>query len=454
MFRFLSNMLFIVILFLLVTAMPLSKDILTINIFQPVIESPSEEVPVTVTYKLDGAPSSIDYTPDQIEFSIESTPHSFSESLYENIEVLVYDGEQLISTTNLKDLSPTFENKDENTDRITFSLKTIVDALKANQYHVEIKGTDSSLFSETLSFMISNEKFDKLALETMNESVSGKLTLNLYYPTEHYELLVPVTRTIIYPKNRSRTTLKELDKGPASGLGLIQGDSIWPYASKLAVKGRNASVYIYNPEYVAFENNFKIAVDALTYTLTSLDFIDQTNFYIDNSKAKSFDGVDLKENFTPRTQNLAYLSYCKDSDYMLLVPMPLETIISPEKALTEDIISNSKLLWDALKSPIFSAAVEKSAPYLNSTIPRDIDLKDVKFEAGKLTLGVDNAFNNAFNGHDAYIKQMLNSIAKSYYSLDGITEVYITVNGESPADFHGYDLTQALANPPFINLEP
>ncbi len=454
MFRFLSNMLFIVILFLLVTAMPLSKDILTINIFQPVIDTPSEEIPVVVTYKLTGASSSIDYTPDQIEFSIVSTPHSFSESLYENIEVLVYDGEQLISTTNLKDLSPSFKNKDENTDQITFSLKTIVDALKANQYHVEIKGTDSSLFSETLNFMISNEKFDKLALDTMDEAVSGKLTMKLYYPTENYELLVPVTRTVNYPKNRSRTTLKELDKGPESGLGLIQGDAIWPYASKLAVKGRNASVYIYNPEYVAFENNFKTAVNALTYTLTSLDFIDKTNFYIDNSKAKPFGGVDLKETFVPRTENLAYLSYSKDSDYMLLVPMPLEDILKSENALTEDTVSNSKLLWEALKSPRLSASIEKSAPYITNTIPRDIELKDVKFENGQLILGVDTAFNNAFNGHDAYIKQMLNSIAKSYYSLDGVTEVYITVNGESPTDFHGYDLTQPLDNPSFINLEP
>ncbi|GAU78066.1 GerMN domain-containing protein [Fusibacter sp. 3D3] len=454
MFRFLSNMLFIVILFLLVTAMPLSKDVLTINIFQPVIDTPSEEVPVMTTYKLEGAPSSIDYTPDQIEFSIVSTPHAFSESLYEGIEVLVYDGDQLISTTNLKDLSPAFENKDEHTDQIAFSLKTIVDALKANQYHVEIKGTENSAFSETLDFMISNEKFDKLALETMRESVSGKLTLNLYYPTDNYELLVPVTRIINYPDNRSRTALKELDKGPASTLGLIQGDSIWPYASKLAVKSRNASVYIYKPEYVAFENNFQAAVDAITYTLTSLDFIDQTNFYIDNSKAKPFGSVDLKQTFTPRTQNFAYLSYNKDSDYMLLVPTPVESLLDTGTALTEDVSSNAKLLWQVLKTPHFNDSLVKSAPYLNSTIPRDIELKEVIFEAGKLTLSVDQAFDNAFNGHDAYIKQMLNSISKSYYSLEGVTEVHILVNSESPVDFHGYDLTQPLVNPTFINLEP
>ncbi|MBF4695417.1 GerMN domain-containing protein [Fusibacter ferrireducens] len=454
MFRFLSNMLFIVILFLLVTAMPLSKDILTINIFQPVIEKPTEVVPVETTFALEGHFSSIDYTPDEIEFSIVSTPHDFSETLYDAIEVCVYDGEQLISTTSLKDLSPTLVNSNENTDQISFSLKSITDVLKANHYRVEIKGTSEGPFNETLTLVISNEKFDKLSLEAIDEAPDGKLAMRLYYPTDAYELLVPISRIVDYPKNRSRTTLKELDKGPTVGLGLPVGDSIWPYASKLSVRSGNASVYVYNPEYIAFENDFKPAVDAITYTLTSLDFIDQTNFYIDNTKRKSYGGVNLEQNFIPRTDNLAYLNYNKDSNYMLLAPVFIELLTEDDEALSSDVLENAKTLWKVLSSPHFSASLEKSSLYLSGSIPTGTELKAVNFDAGKLTLGVDNSFNNAFSGHEAYVKQMLLSIAKSFNSLEGVDEVYFTINGESPTDFYGYDLSKPLTNPAFINLEP
>ncbi len=455
MFRFLSNMLFIVILFLLVTVMPLSKDILTINIFQPVIEKPTEVVPVETTFALEGNFSSIDYTPDEIEFSIVTTPHAFSEALYSQVEVSVYDGDQLISTTNLSELSPSLISSTENSDQISFSLKTITDVLKANSYRVEIKGTTDSPFEEDLQLIISNEKFDKLALNSLTEAPAGKLTISLYYPTEGYEMLIPISRTVNYPENRSRTTLKELDKGPASGLGLPTGDTIWPYASKLSVKSGEASVYIYWPEYNAFENNFKPAVDAITYTLTSLDFIDQTNFYIDSNKPKSFGGVDLKQSFVPRTQNIAYLNYSKDSDYMLLAPLPLESLImSSTDDLSTDVISNAKILWQALSTPIYGTDLEKNSKYLSGTIPGGTELKSVTLESGSLMLGVDSSFSNSFNGHEAYINQMLLSISKSFASLENVTDVYLTINGESPSDFYGYDLTKPLPNPNYINLEP
>lgn len=454
MFRFLSNMLFIVILFLLVTAMPLSKDILTINIFQPVIEKPTEVVPVETTFALEGNFSSIDYTPDEIEFSIVTTPHAFSEALYSQIEVSVYDGEQLISTTNLNDLSPRLVSSDQNTDQISFSLKSITDVLKANHYRVEIKGTNDSPFKEALTMTISNEKFDKMALDAINEAPVGKLAMRLYYPTDGYELIVPVSRLVNYPENRSRTTLKELDKGPVAGLGLPVGDAIWPYASKLSVKSGDASVYVFWPEYNPFENNFKPAVDAITYTLTSLDFIDQTNFYIDSNKPKSYGGVDLKQSFVPRTDNLAYLNYSKDSDYMLLAPISIELVNQNNEVLSTDVLSNAKVLWSTLSAPHLSISLEKTSPYISGSIPTGTELKAVSFEAGRLTLGVDSSFSNAFSGHEAYIKQMLLSISKSFNSLEGVNEVYLTINGDSPSDFYGYDLSKPLPDPAFINLEP
>ncbi len=450
MFRFLSNMIFILILFLLVTAMPLSKDVLTINLFQPVIESPAEEPNIATTYHLKSHFDSIDYTPDSIEFSIESTPYKFAEPLLAEMEVKLYDSDQLINTSKLSDLSPHIENADASSDKVAFSMQSIIDSLKPNQYKIVI---DGPVFEESLTAILSNEKFDKKALTALETAENGKLTMSLYYPTDDYKLLIPVSRVVASPSNRSRATLKELDKGPSSVLGLLQGDAIWPYASKLAIKGGDASVYIYSPEYSGFEDKFQVAVDAITQTLASLDFVDKANFYIDNSKSKPFGGVDLTKTYMPRRENLAYLSYNKGSDYMLLIPLKLEEL-SPEFTGTEEIAEQARLLFKVLQSPQIGEAYTSSQAYINSTVPKDVTLEQVGYDGGTLILGFNQAFSKAYNGHSEYIRQMMLSLSKSFNSLASVESVIITINGEVISDYYGYNLAEPLPNPEFINLEP
>lgn len=451
MVRFFSNMLFIIIIFLLLTAMPLSTDILTINIFQPVAEIPKTEEPIHLSYTLFGQFDSIDYTPEYISFSIKSDSSVNLDPPLNSIEIDIYDGEQLLSSTSLDKLSPSYKPLEDGSFEITAQISSILDAFKPSLYRMEIRGAEGSNVYEKISLLLSNEAYDKKLLKANSENTRGMFGITLYYPTEAYELLIPISRHIKWPDNRARAILRELDNGPATNLGLISGDNIWPYSHNLTISSGVASVHLRKSEYQGFEANFDKAVAAITGSLISLETITEATFYLDNSNSTPFGGVDLKQRFTHRSENLAYLSYTNNSEYMLMLPVPFESLgIEKEASVEEKCLA----VWASLSSPRTSEIYPESTKFIYPTIPMDIKPQTIAFNDGKLTIDVSETFQNAYAGSQQYIDRMLLSIGKSYYSIADIKEVYITINGEAPQSFYGHDLTIPLKNPIYLNLEP
>lgn len=446
MLKFFTNLLFIVILFLLVSGMPVNTELMELNPFRPVVEQPSDTETID-EYTLELIEPAAIYNPDSIQFQISSSGNSLPDNLLDQV-TLSLTGEVsdsiLYKVSDLQALSTV--SSGIGTKTYSLDLGAIYPDLPMGSYtlHLDVDaGAEHFTGNESMAFDILS--FDKTYLWSSNKESSGQLTMTLYMPTKDYQYLVPLTRSVPYPENRSRTTYKALHAGPKEGLGLLEGEGVIPYASKIYISQGLASVYIYWPEQNDFEDTFDTVVESVTNSLGSLDFVDSAKFYIDNADSTPFGGVDLKAVYTPTTDNNVYVGYSNESDYMMLLPIHLSQV----EETSDDPIH---LIWDVLVGQNTSYP---ASPGLFTTIPANVRLNDYTLtDEGYLTLDVSSEFIEPFQGENEYINLMMDSILYSYTSLDTVNSVQITIDGQVVTDYFGYNLS--IPNTPnlHINLEP
>lgn len=448
MLKFLTNLLFIFILFILVSGVPVNTDILEFNPFQPVVED-QEEVPIISTYTLiSPEQSSSAVNPSEFAFDITASDGTIDDSITQQITVKLEGNgiDPIVKRANLinfKDMtSPSIDKK-----HYEFTLDNLSTNLPTGEYTLTINADPDDTFENPFSGQITRSfsmiDTSKTYIWSSQKEHSSLLTMTLYMPTTDYEYVIPLTRTINYPSNRSRTLYKALHQGPNHDLGLLKTESVIPYASKIYVSNGLASVYIYSPEQEGYEDKFDKVVESITNSLCSLDFIDRVNFYIDN-RQESFGGVDLTQTFEPTTQDNVYLGYSHDSNYMMLIPIHLAD-------LSDQSDDQVTLIWDVLTGHNQSYRPSKG---IFASIPSDVALNSYTLVDGVLILDVNEAFKDAYNGENEYINLMMDSILYSFTSLDNVDSVEITVDGQVLTEFNGYNLSIPNMANKYINLEP
>ncbi len=448
MLKFLTNLLFIFILFILVSGVPVNTDILEFNPFQPVVED-QEEVPIISTYTLiSPEQSSSAVNPSEFAFDITTSDGTIDDSITQQITVKLEGNgiDPIVKRANLinfKDMtSPSIDKK-----HYEFTLDNLSTNLPTGEYTLTINADPDDTFENPFSGQITRSfsmiDTSKTYIWSSQKEHSSLLTMTLYMPTTDYEYVIPLTRTINYPSNRSRTLYKALHQGPNHDLGLLKTESVIPYASKIYVSNGLASVYIYSPEQEGYEDKFDKVVESITNSLCSLDFIDRVSFYIDN-RQESFGGVDLTQTFEPTTQDNVYLGYSHDSDYMMLIPIHLAD-------LSDQSDDQVTLIWDVLTGHNQSYRPSKG---IFASIPSDVALNSYTLVDGVLILDVNEAFKDAYNSENEYINLMMDSILYSFTSLDNVDSVEITVDGQVLTEFNGYNLSIPNMANKYINLEP
>lgn len=451
MLKFLTNLLFIFILFILVSGVPVNTDILDFNPFQPVVEE-QDETPIIATYTLDPSEESVSaINPSQFAFDIQSSEGPVADAITNQI-TLTLEGNGIETITQSADLlnfenmtSPTVDQK-----HYEFALDDISPQLPIGEYTLTIEATPDDTFENPftgqLSYSFSIIDLNKTYIWSSQKEYANLLTMTLYMPTTDYEYLIPLTRTVNYPSNRSRTLYKALHQGPNHDLGLLKTESVIPYASKIYVSNGLASVYIYSPEQDAYEDKFDKVVESITNSLCSLDFIDRVTFYLDD-RQESFGGVDLTQTFEPTNQDNVYLGYSHDSDYMMLIPIHLSDL----ETQTDNSDDQINLVWDVLNGHNQSYTPSEG---IFASVPSNVSLNSYTLTDGVLILDVSQAFADAYNGENEYINLMMDSILYSYTSIEGVDSVEITVDGQVLTEYNGYNLSIPNMANKYINLEP
>ena len=453
-------------LFILLSGIPLNIDVLDINPLRPNIETPiATETPVN--YILSDSITLSSINPESVDVEIltsdNKTPSdAFLTSI--SVGITAYDPEKVLKiddtdaqeneslyTTVFFPLD-TFAYSISNTDNESkFTLKIQLDQIESHfvpgYYHIDITSDyNNSPVTSDGYFTWYDEKL--LYLGTSDDEINGRLTMTLYIPTKDYQYLVPISKRVPYPDNRSRTLYRNLHAGAIEELNLISEPTL-PYASRIYINSGIASIYIYSPEQEGYEEHFETVIEAITNSMTSLDFITDATFFIDGKQNITFGGIDLSQRFTSSKKDTAYVGYSNASDYMMLMPIHLSEVAEINADRYQMMLSI--LQGDNASYPMTVGILP--------TVPAQIELVSYNLTDGLLTLNMNALFTSLYNDlpletATTYARLMVDSILYSYTSLEDVNQVVITADGASITDYYGIDLSEPLIPQHYINMEP
>jgi len=450
MLKFLTNTLFIIILFVLLSGMPVNTDIMSVSVFNPVVEPMITEAPTAQNFKLSDTVEINAYNPETLSIAVTGDVNDFTDFSFSNLEIKITTENGYNELINADTLNPIWAENSNSNERIaSFDLSKLKPLLSEDLYSLTIYSNLDNISGQSEgTFYIST--LNKVFLKSSEQVISGKLYMTLFYPTRDYNHLVPITQVVTYPENRTRTLYKALYAGPIDTLGLYtSNDGILPYAPRIYVKNGMASVYFNASELTDYTDHAPLILESITNTLSGLDFISEVNFYQNNTHSGLFGSEDLSKTYQPVSENLTYYGYSNASDYMMLIPIKSE-ILNTESVLardTDDIMRT----WKNLSS---THATLQVADGFFPTVPSNVYLKKYSFENGILTLDVSDTFLNSFKGSEEYNALMVESILYSFTSLRDIQSVKITVDDQPLVNFYGYNFSESQSPNAYINLAP
>lgn len=437
MHRILPNVLFLLIIFILATAFPLSTDILSLNLSTTIVENPIDDI--VVPAKLEPVlPTEHDrYAFENISFEIHSSTGLFPAAVLSDYEIIVLQHGMAIERIALMDLSPNFIDRGEGKKLVTLPKSQLLDSRASGYYTFSIVYNEDVL---DYTWFGSNMVYDKTMLRTSNSLSSGQLNFTLFFPTSDYKHVVPITRMVPLPSNRWRALYTALVNGPKNGLGLTELVPAVPYAPNIRISQSVANIYMYSANMTGYEDKFPTVIDAITKTFMTLGPLDGVKFFVNDSSA-TYSGSDLTQTYTQDAVSSVFLGYSHNSDFMMLLPIKLESATFEERV--DEIWQSLKLTRETLNN----------IQGIIQVIPDEVQLLSHTNENGVLTLDVSEPFEQLFESQIEYRNLLVYSILYSYTSLPEVDSVILTVNG-SPYKGADFDFTTSIVPNRFYNMEP
>lgn len=441
MFKLITNLFFIIMLFIFLSGMPLNLDLVDIDPFQPVIETPIEtETPIHYTLS---DQMTLDFnTSKTLTFEILASEASEPTSEFlQSITISFNNGDQTNGYT-LSDFNYSLSNSSNAlaTD-VVLNLEDF-DLLSQSSYFEVVIDSSSDTNTNVIKGSFNTLLLDKTYLEGANDEVNGDFSTTIYYPSSDYTYLIPLSIRMNYPENRTRATFIALYEDGPMDLNLYPSPSV-PYAPRIYIKGGVASVYLYAYDYTAFETNFQMASQAIINTLTAMPLIDAVKLYLDDQDATPYGGVDLKTTYQSSIINQLYLTYDSQNDDQLLVPFDM--------ALANTSSDDFEGIFQALKGRGLTMP-----DGIYPTVPYQVQLTDTTVTDRTATLVLSNDAKTMFDGLSESqaqnaLKVFLDSLTYTYTSIDGIDQIKVHLE-DGTTSLYGIDFNDVLTPKTYINL--
>lgn len=432
MHRSLPNIIFIVILFILATAFPLSTEILSLNLSQKIVDKPTEVLPLTSSYLLI-APEEVDsISKTALSFVMESDTGLFDDSYTEGILVERYNGDQLIDSLSIDALDLTVTDEGTKSKRITIEKSALTADLTTGYYRFKIISEDGQMDYVWYAALLPN---DVKLLATTSTVPAGSVAMTLYFPNAAYDDVVPMTRFTPLPTNRWRALYTALQNGPKTGYGLYETAPVIPYAPNIKLGSNRANIYMYSSNLKGFEGKFPIIREAITKTFMSYDPLNGVSFYVDDSQNRLVDGVDLKSIYTENAVNSVFLNQLAANGTLLLTPEALKATTLEER-VTE--------AWNLLKAPNAKGI---------QPLPEEVELIGHSVEGKTLNLDVKEGFTTLFSSQPEYRNLMMKSLLYTFTSFPEIETILMYEAGKLVI-IEGFDFSKPLQPDRYFNIEP
>jgi spore germination protein GerM len=265
--------------------------------------------------------------------------------------------------------------------------------------------------------------------------------LVLYFPSPDNKYLIPVTRFVPDSKSVLTTTIQNLALG-ADPETALQPRSIIPDVVKVYYSG--STVYVVldpDSERLKDTGNLHIALDSIVYTMTEIPQMRRVQFLLDGKRVDEIaPGIAARDPWLPDAGPAAYLAYNTFDRYLLF---PYRPDISEAEIIRDKCFA----LFETLKLGI------PGDPLVKAVVPKEVELLNVYFLKGTLTLDFNDAFLEAYSGERHKQYMMMDSILYTFSSVETVKNIQILIEGSDQYSFADYSLSKPLTRPLYINPE-
>ncbi|ABR50143.1 hypothetical protein Amet_4061 [Alkaliphilus metalliredigens QYMF] len=290
-----------------------------------------------------------------------------------------------------------------------------------------VKNMPTSFPAESihLSYDLSGNYIPALQGISRNETA-----LKLYFPTEDYNHLIPVTRVIPYTRTPLRMTIDALEQGPATDLGLPTFSPI-PQGSDISLNQGSATIHLSSDtaSFIQGSATAIVAIDSFVESLGAISEVNAVRFESESNSNEIFHGMSLDEPFIPMAGPQLYVKFKGENKRLLLLPLSLE-----KKSLdVEGIFAQLK----------YQSNYQFFNHQIQPTVPMEVELLSFNIEGSTLHLTFNEAFIEVQQENSLH-QLMIESLLYTYTSFEEVEQVHFQVAGH---------FSETISPSPYINPE-
>lgn len=452
--RLLINLFFIIVICFSLAAMPINTKVLQLfdldKIFnskpevvqEKIIEEPNFEATYDVNYSL--LNNERIYNPSTHTINLTTNIETIHKDNYtfEDLKLVLYKNEKLYKSFNFNKFVSNYEVKDVN------GFVEVLYNIDLNFKNLDL--SDDGFYLAVFSFKdksIEESKFN-VAFRSDIDYVSngiiqnnGNFIYKSYFLNEDETYLVPLYFSVQYPNSITVEVRDRLYQIPPVNSGLSQLPLIPNKTSLSKIDKEYYGVFLRSDEMdsVILDNEkAKLATDALIKSLTRLPHISKLSFYVNEQQKENglFD-FDLSKVYENTSKPSVYLTESNSTNKRYLIPVEL-----PEANIYDTVWS----MFSILKSG------DINNKEWSQIIPPELEIKDFTIEGTTITVDFNENILAVYDEFPEYQALMINSILYSLTSIENITKVIFTANGEPVTQIGEFDLSEPVGTPLYINF--
>lgn len=436
--------------------MPINTEVLDLFDFgdlfskeEPIVEEEPEPVDETfeptfaVRYSLNGDERV--YDPQNMSITLQTNiPEEYQNNYnFEDLEMTLYKNDEVYQIIQYNTLVNSSEMQYDN-DMLSVTYNVLLDQTSLNLkedgfYDLGFKFDTDKNIEESLYKVAYRPSIDYVSNGSLQNN--DNFIYKAFFMNEAETHLVPLYFSVKYPESITVEVRNRLYNTPTTGYGLSD-TAIIPARTSISKLGtEHYGVFLYSNQFDGvIEDNYKaqLAISALTQTLIRLPHIGRISYFVDDAQVEgSLFDVELDKLYEQAVQSYVYLTEPTSTDNRYLVPVPVS-----EANIYDEV-------WSILS--ILKSGVADGRQW-TQIIPPEAVVNNFIIEGTTITLDVNEAFVNVYKDNEEYQLLMMNSLMYSLTSIENITKVAISVEGVPLTEFAGYDLSEPLLTPPYVNF--
>ncbi|MCD6435734.1 MAG: GerMN domain-containing protein [Clostridiales bacterium] len=354
---------------------------------EPIDEKPIDEKVYAYNLRLEEDSNSFE-NPDLITIVAETDNMEYK--LNNTLKFDLYQNDELVNSFMQDNILINISDESTNAkkiEKITIDISLNNLEINPGEYQMKILLDDSNFANKTV--LLSLSYLEELNYVGSTNSVkSGKQYLELYFSDESLNYLIPISRLINSSDRLIRTTINNQFEGPKNSSGLMQ-TPIGPWSYKAALHDTTLDLYYHLADVKPYENGSAAAmyaIDSIVKSMTSIPYIDDIQFYVNEKNAKSnyFHGIDLSKPVKPLTWPTLYYGLRDSKNKVYLNPVQLYDL--EYKDVFGALQAKSEII-NKLNISNITADTNIIAP-----IPKSVELIDINLSGKTLTINLSNNF--------------------------------------------------------------